>query len=168
MMRSRINDQIRVPAVRLIDGDNNLGIIPTNQARKMAYEKELDLVEVAPDSKPPVCRIMDYGKFKYEQQVKDRKNKRKTPVLKEVSLKPNIAEHDLETKINQARKFLESGNKVKIRLFFNKKSQLSHSHLGFTVVNGFLDKVSDLIKSKPSPRMEGRNITCVVEPNLEG
>jgi translation initiation factor IF-3 len=114
--QNRVNWQIRVPQVRVVRDEEQLGIMPTDQARKLAMDEGLDLVEIAPTAKPPVCRIMDYGRFKYEQNIKKKeasKKQRESQVqLKEIRLRPAIQEHDIETKLNQAKKFLEEKSKL--------------------------------------------------------
>jgi translation initiation factor IF-3 len=136
-----INEQIRDKEVRLIGEDGEqLGIMSSRDAMKLAKEAELDLVKIAPTAKPPVCKIIDYGKFKYEQSRKDKeaKKKQKTIELKEVRLSPNIDENDLKTKANMARKFIEKGDKVKVTLRFRGR-EMAHMSVGKKVLDGFAE-----------------------------
>ena len=136
--QNRVNWQIRVPQVRVVRDEEQLGVMPTDAARKMAMDDGLDLVEIAPTAKPPVCRIMDYGRFKYEQNIKKKeaaKKQRESQVqLKEIRLRPAIQDHDIETKINQAKKFIEEGCRVQFNLQFKGYRELNHKDQGFTVM----------------------------------
>lgn len=161
----RINHQIRVPKVRVIHGEQNLGVLSTDEAREIARRAELDLVEIAPQSKPPVCKIMDYGKYKYEQNKKDKKQTSFKSKIKEIRFGPAIGEGDLETKVNQANKFLEEGLKVQLTLVF-KRRQNAHKDLGFEVMNSFITalNVKGLCSIEQQPRLEGKSIHCRLEP----
>lgn len=134
----------------------------------MAYEKEMDLVLMSPNAKPPVCKIMDYGKYRYDtmKKAKDAKKKQKTVELKEVRLSPNIEEHDLNVKANQARKFLEQGNKVKVSIRFRGR-ELGRTSIGYGVMDGFFDLVKDLGQIEKKPKMEGRAMVMFLEPSTE-
>jgi len=142
----------------------NLGVIPTKDAQAMARKQGLDLVEVAPNSRPPVCRIMDYGKFKYEQSIREKKQSQgNAPKMKELKLSPAIDSHDLETKLGMAKKFLEAGHKVHFRLQFRKR-QIAHKDRGFDVMKKVVEEVGDIGNATQKPQLEGRVITCMIEP----
>ncbi len=162
----RINDKIRVSQVRLIGPDGGqLGIVPIQKALELANQAELDLVEVASSATPPVCRIIDFSKFKYDQEKKEREAKKhqKQTHLKEIRLKPNIDEHDYETKVKQAIMFLKKKDKVKINLFFRGR-QMEHMDLGRKVLDKFiLDTQNDGLVEK-EPFLEGRVISLVLSP----
>lgn len=134
----------------------------------MAYEKEMDLVLMSPNAKPPVCRIMDYGKYRYDtmKKAKDAKKKQKTVELKEVRLSPNIEEHDLNVKATQAKKFLEQGNKVKVSIRFRGR-ELGRTSIGFGVMDGFFELVKDFGQIEKKPKMEGRAMVMFLEPSTE-
>ena len=162
----RINQHIRAEEVRLIDSQGEmLGIFPLSDAQEKAKEARLDLVEIVPNAKPPVCKIMDFGKYKYEAQKRahDAKKKQKTVSLKEVKLRPNIDTHDLDIKINRARKFLEDGNKVKFSMRFRGR-EITHKELGLAVINTVKEKIDDLAKVEVEPKFEGMLVTMVVGP----
>jgi translation initiation factor IF-3 len=166
----RTNNQIRFSPVIVIDQNGkNLGPIVLNSALNLSRDAGLDLVEIAPNSRPPVCRIMDFGKFKFEQNLKEKKQRRrqKQTQIKEIRLSPSIQEHDLETKAKAAIKFLDSGHRVNVKLEF-KRRELAHKDLGFVVVNGFVDRLKDYGTLVSKPKSEGRNIICVVEPAEKG
>ena len=155
--QNRVNWQIRVPQVRVVRDEEQLGVMPTDAARKMAMDDGLDLVEIAPTAKPPVCRIMDYGRFKYEQNIKKKeaaKKQRESQVqLKEIRLRPAIQDHDIETKINQAKKFIEEGCRVQFNLQFKGYRELNHKDQGFTV----MQKIVQIIDRK-STRLNSSHI----------
>jgi translation initiation factor IF-3 len=164
--RVRINRQIRISPVRVIGDDGEqLGIMPVDQAIESAESKGLDLVEVAPNSRPPVVRIMDYGKFKYEQARKARQAKKKQQNihLKEVKFRPGIEEHDLEFKLRHARRFLEEGNKVKATMMFRGR-QVAHPELGREVLSRVAGELEDVGKVESNPVLEGRNMVMVLAP----
>ena len=161
-----MNHQIRVSPVRLIDQDDNqVGIVETDQARRMAVEAELDLVEVAPTAKPPVCRIMDYGKWKYEQKKKEQKAKshRHEVVLKEVRMRPRTDPHDTMIKVNRAREFLAKGNKVQFTMLFRGR-EMVHVDLGRQAFNKIKQELAGVAKIERDFKMEGRRLTLVVAP----
>jgi len=139
--------------------------VPIDEALKLAGERGLDLVEVAPTARPPVVKIMDYGKFKFEQQKAARAAKKKQHVihLKEVKYRPGIDEHDFEFKTRHARKFLEEGNKVKLTMMFRGR-QVTHSELGRDVLYRVFEEVNDIAKVETEPKLEGRNMTMVLAP----
>lgn len=161
-----INEEIREKEVRLIGNDNSqLGIFPIKDALRMAEEKELDLVLIAPTATPPVCKIMDLGKFIYEQQKKDKEAKKKQKIvnIKEVRLSPNIDEHDISIKANNAKKFLLDGDKVKVTIRFRGR-EVEYSHLGFGILQSFSNRLEEVcIIEKPS-KLEGKNMIMILAP----
>jgi translation initiation factor IF-3 len=160
----RVNEQIRISPIRLIGaGGEQLGVVPTSEALNMAREAGLDLVEVADKERPPVCRIMDYGKFKYEQSRKSGKGKQHQQKLKEIRVRPKTGEHDVETKINQARKFLEHKDKVMVNVLFRGR-ELQHIEEGRRVIDQILEKLADVSKVEQAPRMEGRRMIAMLAP----
>jgi translation initiation factor IF-3 len=162
----RVNQQIRISPVRLIDSDGSqVGVVPLEEARQRAMERNLDLVEVAPTARPPVCRIMDYGKFKYRENKKAREAKKKQHVIqmKELKLRSKIDEHDLQFKLRHARKFLEKHNKVKITMVFRGR-EVVHKNLGERVLQRVYDEVSDLAVQEGEIKMEGRNMILILTP----
>ena len=142
-----------------------MGIVPTAEAMNMAREAQLDLVEVAPTDRPPVCRIMDYGKYLFEQQKKDRQAKSKAHKMetKEVRLRPGTGEGDLEIKAKHAREFLEEGYKVGIQLQFRGR-EMSHKELGMQMIKRFTAMLADVAKMEQEPRMEGKRMTALLAP----
>ena len=168
--KQRINNQIRIPEVRLIDenGDQR-GIVPTQEAMRIAAEAGLDLVEVAPNAKPPVCKILDYGKFKYDQEKKLREaRKHQTQIkLKEIRMQPKIEKHDLAFKTKHVTEFLEEGNKVKVTIRFRGR-ELAHTELGKDVLERVLSMLDEREVSysldRP-PLMEGRFMSMIVSPS---
>ena len=162
----RINERIRVPEVRLIGAEGNqLGIVSTDKAREIAVQSELDLVEVAPQSVPPVCRIMDFSKFKYDQEKKEREAKKhqKAGRIKEIRLHPNIDEHDFQIKVKQALGFIKKKDRVKVDLFFRGR-QIEHMDLGRKLIDKFIvDTRNDALLEK-EPSMEGRVISLMLAP----
>lgn len=162
----RLNERIRVPQVRLIDQDNNqVGIISTLEALNMARDVGVDLVEVAPNSDPPVCRLMDYGKMKYQQKKKDHraKTKQHNVVLKEVRLRPNTDQHDRMVKLKKARSFLEKGSKVQFTMMFRGR-QMIHMDRAMDMLAGIRDQLQDLGRVEMAPRRQGRRMTMVIAP----
>lgn len=165
-MSQRVNEQIRVREVRLISQDGaQLGILPVNEALNIAREKGLDLVEIAPNAKPPVCRIMDYSKWKYEQskRQKEARKRQKAQDMKEVKMRPAIDDHDFNVKARAARRFLEQGDKVKATIMFRGR-ELAHVSLGQKVLERLLESVKDVCQVERAPRMEGRNMTMILVP----
>lgn len=161
-----INEEIRDKEVRLIGPDGEqLGIVDNKTAQVMAEEKNLDLVKIAPQAKPPVCRIMDYGKHKFELAKREKENRKNQKVvgLKEVRLTPNIDDHDFNTKINQAIKFLKSGDKVKVSVRFRGR-EITHSSLGRDLLNRFRDGVEEFGGADKDIKLEGRNMAMVLSP----
>lgn len=156
-----INEQIRDKEVRVI-GENNeqLGIMSAKEALALAEEAELDLVKIAPTAQPPVCRIVDYGKFKYEQlrKEKDAKKKQKTIEIKEIRLSPNIDTNDLNTKSNAARKFLTKGDRVKVTLRFRGR-EMAHMNSSKHILDDFAENLADIAIVEKAPKVEGRSMT---------
>lgn len=177
--QARINHQIKSPTVRVIHDTKQLGVFIVDRARQMAQELNLDLVEIDGRAKPPVCRIMDYGKFKFEQKIKEKENKKRQreagSQLKEVRLRPGIDAHDLETKINQAKKFIEEGKKVQFNMVFRKNRELAHKERGFEIVKKVVQEMELVGIIEKAPKMDagsasdsvakpGATITCIVKP----
>ena len=155
-----INEQIRDREIRLIGEDGEqLGIMSARDAMKLAREENLDLVKIAPTAKPPVCKIIDYGKYRYEQARKEKeaRKKQKTIEVKEVRLSPNIDTNDLNTKVNQARKFVSSGNKVKVAVRFRGR-ELAHTAVGKTILEDFAQKLSDIAVIDKPAKLEGKSM----------
>lgn len=165
----KINDRIRAKEVRLIavDGEQ-IGVIPLAEALKKSEESGLDLVEVAPQANPPVCRIMDYGKYKYEQAKKAKKAKKNQNVMnvKEVQMGVKIDDHDFEVKLKMARKFLNSKDKVKVRVKFRGR-EMMYQQLGFELMNRLVEGINDIGKVESKAHMEGRNMFMVLTPKME-
>ncbi len=162
----RINRQIRISPVRVIGADGSqLGVLEVDVALKMADEAGLDLVEVAPMARPPVVRIMDYGKYKFEMAKQARQAKKKQHViqLKEVKYRPGIEKHDFDTKTNKARGFIEDGNKVKVTLMFRGR-QIAHPELGMAVVERVAQALADVAKVETSAKLEGKALTMILTP----
>ena len=159
-----INEQIRDREVRLISQDGEqLGIMSAREAMKIAMEAELDLVKIAPGAKPPVCKIIDYGKYKYEQTRKEKeaKKKQRTVEIKEVRLSPNIDKNDLNTKVNNARKFISKGNKVKVTLRFRGR-EMAHVQQSRHILDDFAELLSDIASVEKAAKLEGRNMSMVL------
>ena len=166
----RINEEIRAREVRVIGSEGEqLGIMSGRDAQQLAYEKHLDLVEIAPTAKPPVCRIMDYGKYRYEQQKREKESyeqqkrekesrkKQKTFDIKEVKLRPGIEEHDFNVKYKNAVRFLEDGDKVKVTIMFRGR-ELSHPELGEVLLNKMAEQLKDTAVVERQPKLEGKNM----------
>ena len=161
-----INEEIRAREVRVIGSDGEqLGIMSGREAQQLAYEKHLDLVEIAPTAKPPVCRIMDYGKYRYEQQKREKESrkKQKTFDIKEVKLRPGIEEHDFNVKFKNAVRFLEDGDKVKVTIMFRGR-ELSHPELGEVLLNKMAAQLKEMAVVERQPKLEGKNMIMIVAP----
>jgi len=155
-----INEQIRDREVRVVSADGEqLGVMSSRDAMKLAREAELDLVKIAPKAQPPVCKIIDYGKYKYEQsrREKEAKKKQKTVEVKEVRMSPNIDANDLNTKVNNAKKFILKGNKVKVTLRFRGR-EMTHINYSKQILDSFFEKVEDIAVVDKPPKMEGRSM----------
>lgn len=163
-----INEQIRDKEVRVIDSDGTqLGIMPVKEAQKLAYDKDLDLVKIAPQAKPPVCKIMDYGKYRFELTKKDKEAKKNQKVvnIKEVRLSPSIDEHDFNTKLNHAKRFLTSGDKVKVSVRFRGR-EMRHTALGENVLKKFAEAVVEVGNVEKSPKLDGRHMIMFISPKV--
>lgn len=163
---SRINERIRVPEVRLVGPNGEqVGIVRIEDALRLAGESDLDLVEVAPQARPPVCKLMDYGKYKYESAQKKRESRRnqQQTVIKEQKLRPKIDEHDYETKKGHVVRFLGQGHKVKVTIMFRGREQ-SRPELGFRLLQRLSDDVAELGNVETAPKQDGRNMTMVLAP----
>jgi translation initiation factor IF-3 len=159
-----INEQIRDREVRLVGTDGEqLGIMSARDAQKIADEAGLDLVKIAPNAKPPVCKVIDYGKYRYDQARKEKeaRKKQKTVELKEIRLSPNIDTNDLNTKMNAARKFLGKGDKVKITLRFRGR-EMAHMHQSKHILDDIAEQLSDVAVVEKAPKVEGRSISLVL------
>tara|TARA_Y100000813_G_scaffold194634_2_gene175298 strand:- start:46 stop:570 length:525 start_codon:yes stop_codon:yes gene_type:complete len=162
----RINDDIDVAQVRLVDADGEMvGVLATREAIEMAAEVGLDLVEVSPNADPPVCKILDYGKFKYEAQKKANEARKKQKVIevKEIKMRPGIDEHDYQVKMKAVRKFLENGDKVKLTIRFRGR-EMAHQDLGMKVLDRVRQEVDEQAKVEQFPKTEGRLMTMVIAP----
>lgn len=165
----RVNEEIRVKEIRLVSEDGEqLGIVPIREALQIAQERGVDLVEVAPSAKPPVCRLMDYGKFKFEQSKRDKEARKKQKVIsiKEVKMRPNIEDHDFEVKTKNARKFLSAGDKVKFTIMFRGR-EITHPELGQKLCQKFAANLADISAVEKTPKVEGRNMVMILVPKTE-
>jgi translation initiation factor IF-3 len=164
---TRINDRIRVPQVRLIDETGaQLGVMDTNEALRVAQSKELDLVEVAPEAKPPVCRILDYSKYKYEQaqKVKQAKKHQTQINVREIKFRPKIAEHDYATKKGHVERFLKAKDKVKVTIMFRGR-EVTHPERGVALLDRLAEELTELAIVEQRPNLDGRNMTMVLGPS---
>jgi len=162
----QMNDQIRDPEVRLIGAEGEqLGIVSSDEARRLAEQADLDLVKIAPQATPPVCKIIDYGKWKFEASKKEKENRKnqKVMVVKEIRLSSNIGEHDIAAKVVHAIKFLSAGEKVKISIRFRGR-EITHSELGRKVLLNFVERVSEVGVMEAVPRLEGRSMHLMISP----
>ncbi|MGL4911977.1 MAG: translation initiation factor IF-3 [Romboutsia sp.] len=161
-----INDQIREKELRVLsDSGEQLGVMPAKEAQILANSKNLDLVMISPNAAPPVCRIMDYGKYKYEQSRKEKEAKKNQKIItiKEVRLRPGIEENDLQTKANNAIKFLKKGDKVKVELRFRGR-ELGHKDIGKVVMLKFIDTVKEFGEPTKAPAFEGNSMVVMIDP----
>src|SRR3954469_3907114 len=162
----RLNERIRVPQVRLIDEKGNqVGVVPTFEALQMARDRNLDLMEVSPNAQPPVCKICDYGKFKYEKKKKEQVAKKKQTVIKvkEIQLRPQTEEHDLDYKFRSVRQFLEDGDKAKITIMFRGR-EITYVDHGFKIMRQLADLVKDIGVVEAPPKIEGKKLIMVLAP----
>lgn len=160
---------IRISEVRVIDNEGNqLGIIPTDEAKRLAEERDLDLVEIAPDMRPPVCKIMDFGKYKYEQSKRARESKKKQHVthLKEIKIRPKIEEHDLQFKLRNAEKFLSNHDKVKFTVIFRGR-EMEHIEKGMQILDRVTEQFKDIAVMEKEPVRVGRIITMILGPRSD-
>jgi len=162
-----LNERIRSPQVRLVgpDGDQ-IGVVATQEALRMAREVDLDLVEVAPQANPPVCRIMDYGKFKYERDIrqKEARKKQSRTELKEIKFRPKIDAHDYGTKKGHVERFLRGGHKVKVTIMFRGR-EMTHTELGRKILDRLVGDLGEMVTVESMPKQEGRNMIMVISPN---
>lgn len=160
----RVNEQIRISPVRVIASDGaQLGILPTDDAMRMARETDLDLVEVAPNERPPVCRIMDFGKFKYQQKKRTHKGHSHQSKIKEIRVRPKTDEHDIGVKVNRAREFLSHKDKVIVSVIFRGR-ELAHVEEGQKVVRQIITSLEDIGKVESAPSQQGRRIVAILAP----
>ncbi|MES2710697.1 MAG: translation initiation factor IF-3 [Pseudomonadota bacterium] len=162
----RVNEEIRVPQVRLIDQDGEMqGVMTAREALVRAYDVGLDLLEISPNAVPPVCKILDYGKYKYEQQKKanEARKKQKVVEIKEIKVRPNIDDHDYDTKMKQMKGFIEDGDKVKVTLRFRGR-EMAHQELGVKVLERIRTDLGEMIKVESMPRLENRQMVMVLAP----
>ncbi|HEY5502718.1 MAG TPA: translation initiation factor IF-3 [Candidatus Anoxymicrobiaceae bacterium] len=162
----RVNDSIRCPQVRLIsETGEQMGITPIEEAQRIALDRDLDLVEVAPQGQPPVCKIMDYSKYCYEQdqKMKAARKKQSVIIVKEMKMRPKIDIHDYETKKKHVVRFLDQGNKVKVTIMFRGR-EMTHTELGLNLLNRMAEDVSEIATVEARPRLDGRNMTMVLTP----
>lgn len=162
----RINHRIRVPEIRVIaDEGEQLGVMPTHEALRLAEERGLDLVEISPRAFPPVCRIMDYGKYKYEEAKKKQQARKRASTVetKEIKFRPKTEEHDMAFKVKHVRRFLEEGNKVRLAVVFRGR-EITHPQTGMAVLNKVVDLCNDIASVEATPNMEGRRMIMVIAP----
>jgi translation initiation factor IF-3 len=162
----RINHRIRVPEIRVIaDEGEQLGVLPTHEALRIAEERGLDLVEISPRAFPPVCRIMDYGKYKYEEAKKKQQARKRASTVetKEIKFRPKTEEHDMAFKVKHVRRFLEEGNKVRLAVVFRGR-EITHPQTGMAVLNKVVDLCNDIATVEATPNMEGRRMIMVIAP----
>ena len=162
----RINDEICVPQVRLIDDAGEMiGVMSAREALIRAYDAGLDLVEISPNAVPPVCKILDYGKYKYEQQKKanEARKKQKVVEIKEIKVRPNIDDHDYDVKMKQMKNFIGEGDKVKVTLRFRGR-EMAHQELGVKVLERIRSDLTELVKVEQMPKLENRQMVMVISP----
>ena len=161
--RFRANFQIRVPQVRVIQNGEQLGVMPTEKARNLAYNQGLDLVEMVPNAHPPVCHIIDFSKYKYEQKIKQKEQMKKqremTQIVKEIRLSPAIGQHDLDIKIKHIIEFLVDDKKVQISMKFRSR-EMQHKDVGFEKINQILEKCKEIAVVELQPKFEGSKLIC--------
>jgi translation initiation factor IF-3 len=164
-----VNERIRVPQVRLIsETGDQVGVIPTEQALRYAQERDLDLVEVAADARPPVCRVLDYSKYKYEQDQKAKaaRKHQQQVTIREMKLRPKIATHDYETKRGHVRRFLDNGDKVKVTIMFRGR-EVAHPERGEIILNRLAEELGELAVVEQRPQQDGRNMTMMLAPTRQ-
>ena len=162
----RVNGEIRAPQVRLIDENGDMvGVVSSREALEMAEEASLDLIEISPNAVPPVCKISDYGKYKYEAQKKAHEARRHQKVIevKEIKMRPNIDDHDYQTKMRAVNRFLEEGDKVKLTMRFRGR-EMAHQEIGLNVLKRVQDELAEVAKVEAHPKLEGRQMIMVVAP----
>ena len=163
----RVNEQIRVREVRIVS-DGGAEVMPTRKALELAQQQDLDLVEISPNAQPPVCKLMNYGKYKFEQAKREKESRKnqKTFELKELRVTPNIEQHDFEFKAKNARKFLQDGNKVKITVRFRGR-ELNYVKAGEETLNEFIENLSDIATVEKKPLLEGKNMFVILAKKVE-
>ena len=164
-----INEDVRDPEVRLIDENGNqMGIVENRQAQALAEERSLDLVKISPNANPPVCKLMDYGKYRFEMGKRDKEQRKnqKTIEMKEIRLSATIDLHDMEVKAKACKRFLQDGNKVKVNIRFRGR-QITHGDIGIDVMDQFFEMVNETAVKERPPKMEGRNMFMVLAPKAE-
>ena len=164
-----INEEIRDPEVRLIDENGNqMGIVENRQAQSLAEERSLDLVKISPNANPPVCKLMDYGKYRFEmsKREKDQRKNQKVIEMKEIRLSATIDLHDMEVKAKACTRFLQDGNKVKVNIRFRGR-QITHGDIGIEVMDKFFEMVADAAVKERPPKMEGRNMFMILAPKTD-
>ncbi len=164
-----MNEQIKAREVLVVDADGTqLGVMKTAEALSLAQEKKLDLVNVAPGAKPPVCRLMDYGKYKYEQSKRDReaRKRQKTTTIKEIKLRPNIDQHDFDVKAKRARKFLENGDKVKVTVMFRGR-EITHPEIAHRLCKQLAEDLTECSVVEKPAKQEGRNMLMILAPKSQ-
>ncbi len=162
--QQRINDQIRISPVRVVaDDGTQLGVMATEEALEHARKVDLDLVEVAPNASPPVCRIMDYGKYKYQQKKRQHRTHTHQTKIKEIRVRPKTGDHDINVKVNKAREFLVNRDKVTVTVIFRGR-EMAHVNEGSRVLQGVLEQLADVCKVESPPRQFGRRMSCTVAP----
>ena len=162
----RVNDEIDVPMVRLIDADGEQkGVVPVRDAIQMAYSAGLDLVEIAPQAEPPVCKILDFGKYKYELQKRRNEARKKQKVIevKEIKMRPGIDDNDYNIKMRKVREFLDEGDKVKVTMRFRGR-EMAHQHLAMDILEKVKTEIGDIAKVEQMPKLEGRQMIMVMAP----
>lgn len=165
-MGPRVNEQIEAEKVRVVNADGEMvGVISKEEGIEIAFEAGLDLVEVSPNADPPVCKVLDYGKYKYEAQKKANEARKKQKVIdvKEIKMRPGIDEHDYQVKMRSVRRFLDEGDKVKMTIRFRGR-EMAHQELGMKVLNRVREDVDELAKVEQFPKSEGRLMTMVIAP----
>ncbi len=166
----RINDEIRIPEVQLVDQEGqNRGVVNIDEARELAEDAGLDLVEISPNSRPPVVKILDYGKYKFQAQKKasEARKKQKTVEVKEIKMRPSIDTHDYDVKLRAARRFLDEGDKVKMTLRFRGR-EMAHQELGLQLLFRVRDDLDELAKVEAEPKLEGRQMIMILAPSGKG
>ena len=164
-----LNEDIQAPEVRLIsDTGEQLGLMSSEEALKIAVEKEMDLVMIAPGSKPPVCKIMDYGKYRFEQAKREKEAKKNQRVIeiKEIRMSPSIGDNDFNTKLRAGLKFLSEGNRLKVTIRFRGR-EMAHTNIGEQLLKDFAEKCSDLANMDKNPKLEGRNMSMFLSPKAK-
>jgi translation initiation factor IF-3 len=166
----RINDEIRIPEVQLVDQEGlNRGVVNIDEARELAEDAGLDLVEISPNSRPPVVKILDYGKYKFQAQKKasEARKKQKTVEVKEIKMRPSIDTHDYDVKMRAARRFLDEGDKVKMTLRFRGR-EMAHQELGLQLLFRVRDDLDEMAKVEAEPKLEGRQMIMILAPSGKG